>query len=57
MIDFEKNGEQSKSGDAEAGQGSLPLYDPLIDPWEEPSAAEAFRPAQLGDDLLFPFEW
>jgi len=57
MIDFEKNDEQSKNRDAKAGQGSLPLYDPLIDPWEEPSAAEAFRPAQLGEVLLFPFEW
>ena len=60
MIEFEEfRDERPESREAEAGQrpSPLPLYDPLMEPWDGVPSQAAFLAAETGEDPLSLWEW
>ncbi len=60
MIEFpEQDDESAESGEAKAGQqpSSLPYYDPLMAPWDEPASPANFRVVEPQVDPAFHLGW
>ena len=58
MMKFEEFGDEEPNiGEGQADEASSPpFYDPLMSPWDQPSAPVAFGVAELPADPLFPLE-